>query len=200
VQGVRQAVSLPVSVLGSRPCQKAAHQAHARPRLRHQRHCPGAAGKRGLRAEAVEQLAGKASLKPAKQPYQKLQIDELWSYVGEKKRKRWFIYAYCPESQEIVAMVCGTRSAATVKKLYRKIKHLQVDWYCTDKWKAFAKVLPYERHLVGKKFTKAIEGVNTNLRTRNRRIMRKTTCFSKSETNHLYTMSLTVQYFNYHTF
>lgn len=110
------------------------------------------------------------------------------------------MYAYCPQSKEIVAMVCGSRNAATVRKLYRKIKHLQVDWYCTDNWKAFAKVLPYDRHLIGKKFTKAIEGVNTNLRTRNRRMMRKTTCFSKSETNHLYAMRLSITYFNHHTF
>ena len=148
----------------------------------------------------LEQQAEQTALKPEKLHYQKLQIDELWSYVGKKKRKRWFMYAYCPESKEIVAMVCGGRSAATARKLYRKIKHLQVDWYCTDNWRAFAKVLPYEGHLIGKKFTKAIEGVNTNLRTRNRRMMRKTTCFSKSEANHLHAMKLSIRYFNHHTF
>lgn len=145
-------------------------------------------------------LASQVSQKVEKQHYDKLQLDELWSFVGKKKRKRWFLYACCPESKEIVAMVCGSRSAATVRKLYRKLKNVQVNWYCTDKWKAFAKVLPYDKHLIGKKFTKAIEGVNTALRLRNRRMNRKTTCFSKSEDNHLHAMKLSVNYFNHHTF
>lgn len=63
-----------------------------------------------------------------------------------------------------------------------------------------AQVLPYEKHLIGKKFTKAIEGVNTALRLRNRRINRKTTCFSKKEANHIYAMNITISYFNHHTF
>ena len=126
-------------------------------------------------------------------------LAERGSYVGSKKHKRWFLFAYCSESREIVAMVCGSRSAATVRKLYRKLQGLEVDWFCTDKWKAFLKVLPYEKHLIGKKFTKAIEGVNTALRLRNRRINRKTTCFSKKEENHMYAMNITVSYFNHHT-
>lgn len=142
----------------------------------------------------LELKASKQALQFVKQPYEKLQIDELWNYVGNKKRRRWFLYAYCPESKQIMAMVCGTRGAATVRRLYSKIKHLPVDWYCTDKWKAFAKVLPFDRHLIGKKYTKAM---NTSLR--NRRMMRRTTCFSKKEAYHLAAMRLTVSYFNKHT-
>lgn len=148
----------------------------------------------------LQRLAERAGPVAEKRHYERLQLDELWSYVGSKKRKRWFLYAYCPESKEIVAMVCGSRRAATVRKLYRKLGGLEVDWFCTDKWKAFQKVLPYEKHLIGKKFTKAIEGVNTALRLRNRRINRKTTCFSKKEENHMYAMNITVSYFNHHTF
>nr|WP_245402711.1 IS1 family transposase [Pontibacter sp. E15-1] len=148
----------------------------------------------------LQRLAGQAGAAVSKGPYDRLQIDELWSYVGNKKRKRWFVYAYCPEGKEIVAMVCGSRSAATVRKLCRKLEGLQVNWFCTDKWRAFAKVLPYEKHLIGKRFTKAIEGVNTALRLRNRRMNRKTTCFSKQEANHMYAMNITISYFNHHTF
>ncbi|MCC9168136.1 hypothetical protein LN893_14915 [Pontibacter sp. XAAS-A31] len=57
----------------------------------------------------------------------------------------------------------------------------EVDQYCTNTWRAFAKVLPAQRHRVGKEYTKNIEGVNTCLRTRNRRLMRRTTCFSKEK-------------------
>jgi hypothetical protein len=46
-------------------------------------------------------------------------------------------------------------------------------------------VLPAEKHLVGKAYTKNIEGVNLCLRTRNRRMVRKTACFSKKRTKPL---------------
>ena len=31
---------------------------------------------------------------PKRQYYQKLEVDEFWTYVGKKKRKVWLIYAY----------------------------------------------------------------------------------------------------------
>ncbi|GAB3816978.1 hypothetical protein GCM10028895_12680 [Pontibacter rugosus] len=61
-------------------------------------------------------------------------------------------------------------------------------------------MLPYDKHLVGKKLTKAIEGVNTALRLGNRRMNRKATCFSNKEENHMYAMNITVSYFYHHTF
>ncbi len=71
-------------------------------------------------------------------------------------------------------------------------------WYCSDDWRAFKAVLPYDRHLIGKCFTQAIEGVNTCLRTRNGRVARKTTCFSKKEQPHQDLMLLVVHHRNYH--
>lgn len=96
----------------------------------------------------LQRLAERAAPMAQGRRYERLELDELWSYVGSKKHKRWFLYAYCPESRELVAMVCGSRSAATVRKLYRKLGGLEVDWFCTDRWKPFAKVLPYDKHLI----------------------------------------------------
>ncbi|MET3542670.1 IS1 family transposase [Pontibacter aydingkolensis] len=53
--------------------------------------------------------------------------------------------------------------------------------------------------MVGKAYTKNIEGVNLCLRTRNRRIVRKTACFSKKEQNHYDAMKLIFYYRNHHT-
>uniref|UniRef100_UPI003898F511 IS1 family transposase n=1 Tax=Catalinimonas niigatensis TaxID=1397264 RepID=UPI003898F511 len=56
--------------------------------------------------------------------------------------------------------------------------------------------------MVGKRHTKHIEGVNTSLRARNRRLVRQTTCFSKNENNHLSAINLMINYRNqtHHTF
>lgn len=127
-----------------------------------------------------------ATIRPSRKRYPSVQMDELWSFVGRRKKgKYWLIYAYSPDYDEIIGYECGSRSAKTVNRLMAKLWDLEVGHYCTDNWKAFAKVLPEERHRVGKEYTKNIEGVNTCLRARNRRLVRKTTCFSKKKDNHL---------------
>ncbi len=118
-------------------------------------------------------------IKPKKKHYEQVQIDELWSYVGNKEKKVWLLYAYCAKSKEILAFAMGKRNVKTLKSLLLRLKQVTIDYFCTDHWEAFKAVLPREKHLIGKEFTKAIEGMNTWLRTRLRRLNRRTTCFSK---------------------
>ncbi|WP_460969636.1 IS1 family transposase, partial [Pontibacter aydingkolensis] len=132
--------------------------------------------------------------------YASVQIDEVWTFVKErKKRRKWLFYAYAPETDEVLAWSWGNRSQHTVARLYKQLRELEIGSFCTDDWPAFTKVLPPERHLVGKAYTKNIEGVNLCLRTRNRRIVRKTACFSKKEQNHYDAMKLIFYYRNHHT-
>jgi len=121
----------------------------------------------------------KAELKLTRWHYPQVQIDELWMYVARKKRKVWLLYAYCYQTDEILAFAIGKRNSKTVRNLLLKLKGLEINWYLTDRWEAFSHELPYYQHLIGKQFTKAIEGVNTWFRTRIRRLNRRTTCFSK---------------------
>jgi IS1 family transposase/transposase-like protein len=141
----------------------------------------------------------KLEIQPAKKCYKSVQIDEVWSFVGKRKKgKYWLLYAYSPETDEILAYSCGSRSAKTVRQLLKKLKAVEIEQYCTDHWKAFAKVLPPEKHSIGKAYTKNIEGVNTAIRARNRRFVRKTTCFSKKKENHLAALNLMFNYRNKH--
>ena len=41
--------------------------------------------------------------------YESLEVDEFWTFVGNKKNKHWLIYAYHRETGEIVAYVWGKR-------------------------------------------------------------------------------------------
>lgn len=147
--------------------------------------------------------AKKCEIIPKKEHYTSVQIDEHWSYVGhKKKKKRWLIYAYAPETDEILAYEIGSRSEKTVRELQKKMKNIKIDEICTDAWKSFEKVFQDENHKVGKEFTKNIEGVNNSLRIRNRRFVRKTTCFSKKEENHEASIKIMFaqRNYNYHTF
>jgi IS1 family transposase len=136
-------------------------------------------------------------IKPLQKRYTRVQIDELWSYVGHKEKKVWMIYAYCAESAEILAFTLGKRSKRTVEYLMLRLKNAEIDFFLTDDWEAFAAVLPYEKHLSGKQFTKAIEGRNTWFRTRLRRLARRTVCFSKKLKYHFAMIKILIYHKKY---
>lgn len=145
----------------------------------------------------IRQTAANMVLKPKKHSYDRVQIDEQWSYVGRKDKKVWMLYAYADKEDEIIAFTMGKRSAATVRNLWIKLKSLNIERFLTDDWEAFKAVLPKTRHLVGKVYTKAIEGVNTFFRTRSRRLMRRSVCFSKRLIYHYAMMKIIVFYRNH---
>ncbi|OTA14253.1 transposase [Xenorhabdus vietnamensis] len=58
-----------------------------------------------------------------------------------------------------------------------------VRFYCTDNFASYS-ILPKEKHIVGKYCTQRIERTNLTLRTRLKRLNRKTLGYSKSEEMH----------------
>lgn len=50
----------------------------------------------------------------------------------------------------------------------------------SDDWGSYAKEVPKDNHLIGKIFTQRIKRNNLTLRTRVKRLVRKTICFSRS--------------------
>ena len=139
------------------------------------------------------------TIKPHENHYDSLEIDELWTYIGDKGNKKWFIYAYHRDSGEIVAWVWGSRSRKTVRKLKKKLETLSItyDYIYSDDWNSFKKVFAQEKHIVGKANTVGIEGNNCRLRHRVRRAYRKTCCFSKKLINHVKAFELAIFFINY---
>jgi len=90
----------------------------------------------------------KDTLVPA-QPGDVLEIDELWSFVLKKSRKRWLWTAICRRTRQIVAFVIGDRSERTCRRLWNKIP----DEYkrClsfSDFWEAYQARLPRGTRLI----------------------------------------------------
>jgi insertion element IS1 protein InsB len=56
--------------------------------------------------------------------------------------------------------------------------------YYTDGWGAYERHIDAEKHHVGKENTQKIESKHINLRTRIKRLVRRTICFSKTEQMH----------------
>jgi len=138
------------------------------------------------------------TIKPQQSHYDYLEVDEFWTYVGNKGNKVWLIYAYHRSTGEIVGFVWGNRDLKTAKKLRKKLAQLGVsyDYICTDNWDSFLTAFKADNHLIGKDYTVGIEGNNCRLRHRIRRAFRKTCCFSKKLYNHLKAFNLAFFYIN----
>ncbi|WP_339041451.1 IS1 family transposase [Candidatus Lariskella endosymbiont of Hedychridium roseum] len=70
-----------------------------------------------------------------------------------QKNKLWIIKAVDRSTRRTVAWVTGNRDTATFQKLYNKVSHLKECHFYTDDWEAFSKILPKERHTIGKSGT-----------------------------------------------
>ena len=139
------------------------------------------------------------TITPKQDYYRRLQIDEFWTYVGHKKNKVWLVYAYDPDTGEIVAYVWGKRNLKTARELRTKLDELGVDfgYICCDNWDSFLTAFDFDFKKVGKRYTVDIEGNNNRLRQRLRRAFRKTCCFSKKLANHFKAFDLLFHYVNY---
>lgn len=119
-----------------------------------------------------------------------LQLDEMWSFVGRKKNKKWIWLAIDVASGQIVGFHVGGRKRKDAKKLWASLPgvYRQCAVCYTDYWEAYEKVIPQNRHkAVGKKSgqTNRIERFNCTLRQRISRLVRETLSFSKKMENHI---------------
>lgn len=112
------------------------------------------------------------------------QADEQWSHVQNKKNPGWLWHAIDAATGCILSFVFGRRKDEVCKRLISNLKAFNIQTYYTDDWASYAKYIPADKHVVGKKYTQKIENKNLFLRTRIKRLARKTICFSKSEALH----------------
>jgi len=120
-------------------------------------------------------------LRPPNPTYARhIEIDELYFYLGSKKKKRWLWLAICRETKRILGFCSGGRGTKTLQKLYNRISPIQCERYYTDRHAPFAKVFPKEKHRNYPNQTNTIEGINSAVRHYLARFRRRSKCYSKS--------------------
>lgn len=130
-----------------------------------------------------------------------LECDELWSFVGRKRRQQWVWLALDRDTREIVGVAVGARTKETARKLWASLPpvYRQCAVAYTDFWEAYAAILPSKRHrAVGKDsgHTNHIERFNNTLRQRCSRFVRKTLSFSKKLVNHIGALWYFIHHYN----
>ncbi len=113
-----------------------------------------------------------------------VEVDEMWSYVGSKANQRWLWHAIDRATGEVLAYVLGRRKDEVFLKLKGLLEPFGITRFYTDGWGSYERHLDPEKHVVGKQNTQRIERKHLTLRTRIKRLTRKTICFSKSKQMH----------------
>jgi IS1 family transposase len=112
-----------------------------------------------------------------------LELDELCTYVGQRRRKVWLWLALCRRTRQVVAYALGCRGRRTARQLWRRIPPAYRTGRCyTDLWQAYRGQVPARQHLACELRgpTNRLERFNATLRARLGRLVRKSLSFSRS--------------------
>jgi len=84
----------------------------------------------------------------------------------------------------VLAYVLGDHQDDVFLQLKVLLEPFGITQFYTDGWGAYGRHLSPEQHVIGKPNTQKIESKHLTLRTRIKRLARKTICFSKLEKMH----------------
>jgi insertion element IS1 protein InsB len=125
------------------------------------------------------------------------ELDEMWSFVGSKKHPRWLWGALDHQTGRMLAYVFGRREDHALLQLKALLEPFGIRRYYTDGWGAYHRHLAPRQHVVGKRRTQQLERKHLTLRTRIKRLVRKTICFSRSVKMHDIVIGLFINRFEF---
>ena len=127
------------------------------------------------------------------------EVDERWRFVGRKTHQRWLWHAIDHLRGVVLAYACGRRADKVCAQLQKLLKPFGLVHLYTDAAGVYERHLPASAHPVGKVRTQQIERNHLTLRTRIKRLARKTICFSKSVFMHDTVIGLFVNRYEFGT-
>ncbi|CAD7801706.1 hypothetical protein CHRY9390_00816 [Chryseobacterium aquaeductus] len=120
-------------------------------------------------------------IQPPSINYKKIyEVDELRTYIGNKKQIVWLVYALERDSKNVLCFNLGKRSNDTLNVVIKSLLHSNPEKIYTDKLRNYQYLIPKGIHHTKRFGTNSIERKNLSLRTHLKRLNRKTICFSKS--------------------
>ena len=111
-------------------------------------------------------------------------MDEMWSYCHDKNHQEWLWWAIDHETGIPIAFCFGTREHKVLDELLKLLSSVNIRYVYTDNNFAYSSRIPASQHRIGKQNTQRIERDHLTLRTRIKRLNRKTIGFSKNSEIH----------------
>ena len=109
------------------------------------------------------------------------EVDELRTYIGNKRRLYWVVSAMGRDTKEIIDFKVGKRNLKTLHKVVATVLLSEARRVYTDGYKLYGSLIPKEMHERSKYSINGIERKNLSIRTHLKRLSRKTICFSRSK-------------------
>jgi IS1 family transposase len=108
------------------------------------------------------------------------EVDELSTFVGHKQNRIWVAYAMDRRSKAVVSFRVGKRSKRMLQPLLDTLLGSEAKRIHTDGCEIYSALLPPNIHRMKRFATNGIERMNLTLRTRLKRLSRRSICYSKS--------------------
>ena len=111
----------------------------------------------------------------------KFEVDELWTFIGNKNNMTWVTYAIERETKGVIDFFVGTKSKKNIKPLMDKVLALKPIRVYTDRLNVYPPLIPKEIHRVFNYCTNIIERKNLTLRTHIKRLSKRTICYTRKK-------------------
>jgi IS1 family transposase len=108
------------------------------------------------------------------------EVDEMCTYIRNKRNFIWLVYALEKNSKKIVSFNVGKRTNKTLSCVLDTLKLSEPKKIFTDRLKNYRYLIDEKLHSVKRFGTNYIERKNLTLRTHLKRLNRRTICFSRS--------------------
>lgn len=108
------------------------------------------------------------------------EVDELCTYIGNKRKRIWVVSAMEKQSREIVVFNIGRRTNQTLVKVTECLHLSCARKIFTDKLQNYKTLIEKKIHKVVPYGTNHLERLHLTWRTHLKRFNRKTICYSKS--------------------
>jgi insertion element IS1 protein InsB len=108
------------------------------------------------------------------------EVDEMRTYIGNKKRLYWVVYALRRDTKEVIDFKVGKRNLKTLGRVVDTVLLSGAKKVYTDGYELYKNVVPETMHQKSKYNINHIERKNLSIRTHLKRLSRKTICFSRS--------------------
>lgn len=109
-----------------------------------------------------------------------VQVDEIHTYVQQKKESIYIIYSWSQELRRVLSLAVGRRSRVNLKQVVDPLLRSGAQKINTDRYSGYKGVVPVKTHTTLKRRNNGIERNNLTMRTRLKRLNRRTLCYSKS--------------------
>ncbi len=108
------------------------------------------------------------------------ELDEMKTYIGNKNKRYWIVYAIDRATRKVIDFKVGKRTKKTLQRVVDTLLLAGAKKIYTDKLKLYEYLIPKEIHDRSQYKINRIERKNLSVRTHLKRLSRRTICFSKS--------------------